>query len=75
MSKPLGRWVVFMRTKGGECMRNGMIVEVVGNMLGPLSKGVFDGFAGVCEKGCPVWYEIFECGDNLGEGGEGRVGE
>ena len=56
-------------------MSNGMIVEVLGNMLGPLSKGVFEGFAGVCEKGCPVWYEIFECGDNSGEGGEGSVGE
>ena len=75
MSEPLGRWVVFMRTKRGECMRNGMIVEVVGNMLGPLSKGVFEGLAGVCEKGCPVWYEVFECGDNLAEGGEESVGE
>ena len=56
-------------------MSNGMVVKVLGNVLGPLSKGVFDGFAGVREKGCPVWYEIFECGDNLGEGGEGRVGE
>ena len=56
-------------------MRNGMIVEVVGNMLDPLSKGIFEGFAGVCEKGYPVWYEVFKCGDNLGEGGEGGVGE
>ena len=56
-------------------MRNGMIVEVVGNMLGPLSKGVFEGFAGDFEKVYPVWYEVFQCGDNLGEGGEGRVGE
>ena len=56
-------------------MRNGMMVEVVGNMLGPLSKSVFEGFAGVCEEGYPVWYEVFECGDSLGEGGEGREGE
>ena len=53
-------------------MRNGMIVEVVGNMLGPLSKGVFEGLAGVCENGYPVWYEVFERGDNLYEGEEGN---
>ena len=42
---PLGRWVVFMGTKRGECMGNGMVVEVLGNMLGPLSKCGFNGFA------------------------------
>ena len=37
--------VVFMGTKGDECMGNGMVVEVLGNMLGPLSKCFFNGFA------------------------------
>ena len=41
----MGRWVVFMGTKRGECMGDGMVVEVLGNMLGPLSKCVFNGFA------------------------------
>ena len=45
MGVPLGRWVVFMGTKRGEFMGNGMVVEVLGNMLGPLSKCVFNGFA------------------------------
>ena len=36
MGVPLGRWVVFMGTKRGECMGNGMVVEVLGNMLGPV---------------------------------------
>ena len=45
MGGPLGGWVVFMGTKGDGCMGNGMVVEVLGNMLGPLSKCVFNGFA------------------------------
>ena len=45
MGVPLGGWVVFMGTKGDECMGNGMVVEVLGNMLGPLSKCVFNRFA------------------------------
>ena len=45
MGVPLGGWVVFIGTKGDECMGNGMVVEVLVYMLGPLSKCVFNGFA------------------------------
>ena len=41
----MGRWVVFVGTKRGESMGDGMVVEVLGNMLGSLSKCVFYGFA------------------------------
>ena len=41
----MGRWVVFMGTKGDECMGNGVVAEVLGYMMGPVSKCVFNGFA------------------------------
>ena len=51
-------------------MSNSVVVEVLGYMVGPVSKYVFDGFTVIREEGCPVWYEVFERGDNLYEGGE-----
>ena len=44
VGSPLGRWVVFVGFKCDECMSNSVVVEVLGDMVGPVSKYVFNGF-------------------------------
>ena len=51
-------------------MSNSVVVEVLGDMVSPVSECVFNGFTLVCEDRCPVWYEVFKGRDNLYKGGE-----
>ena len=36
MGVPLGWWVVLMGFKSDECMGNSVVVEVLGDMVGPV---------------------------------------
>ena len=54
-------------------MGKGIVVEILGDVVGPVSECVFYGFTGVHKDRCLVWDDLFKGGDDLHWRGETNV--
>ena len=62
---PLRLWVGFVGSDSGECVIKSMVVKVLGDVVGPVSKCVVYGFTGIHEDRCPILDEVFQGGHDL----------